>query len=128
MEFGQGIQQEVTEFKEREGRLPATTRHPATGQVRKPLLDDAHFWILIWPTMSNDLSTITSNQLRRAIVIKERIEALTSELDDILGSSGAANSESAPKKRKMSAAARARMSTAAKLRWKAAKAAGKKRL
>jgi hypothetical protein len=108
--------------------------------------------------MTTDLSNITSGQLKRAIQLKEKIEALTGELNQILGSAG--TSKSSPQKRtmsaadrktigaaqkarwakvkrkkavakgrrKMSAAGRARISAAAKLRWKAAKAAGKSRL
>lgn len=67
--------------------------------------------------MSNDLSTITSDQLKRAIVIKEQIEALTSELDHLLDSPSAVIAHPTPKRRKMSAAGRAAIRAAQKARW-----------
>jgi hypothetical protein len=108
--------------------------------------------------MTTNLSHIALNQLKRAIQLKEKIEDLTAELNQVLGATDTSNSN--PKRRgmsaagraairaaqkarwakvrrkkptrkgkqTMSAAGRARISAAAKLRWKAAKAAGKSRL
>jgi hypothetical protein len=76
--------------------------------------------------MSNLLS-LTTTQLRHAIDLKGKIEALHKQLASILGAS-APVSATAPKKKKMSAAARAKISAAAKARWakiKVAKPAAK---
>ncbi len=103
--------------------------------------------------MSNSsISDLSTSDLRRAVAIKEKIEALESELSAILGGSqpkgarrgrpknasratkvGAAKSEvdskePAKKPRKFSAAARAKMRKAAKARWAAAKAKGQSTL
>lgn len=99
------------------------------------------------------MSTPTAEQLKRAIKIKTRLEALQSQLDTLLGFSpsnsnvsrrtisaaGRARIAAAQKarwakekggkgKRKISAAGRARIAAAARARWKAAKAAGRTRL
>ena len=67
--------------------------------------------------MSN-LFNLTSAQLIKAANIKDRIEALTKELNGLLGSSVPATKAAKPaKKRGMSAAGRAAVSAAAKLRW-----------
>lgn len=84
-------------------------------------------------------STPSLQQLKRAIQISEKIEALQKELAGILGSSGAAGStgkrkytrkaaaegeETAPKKRKrakFSPEARAKIAAAQKARWAKAK-------
>ncbi len=52
-------------------------------------------------------------------MLKERIQSLEKELGQLLGSSAAPVGDGAPKKRKfkMSAAAKAKISAAAKLRW-----------
>lgn len=87
--------------------------------------------------MSDTLANLSVQQLKRAIVLREQIDALEAELNDLLGGeiptpSGAkpSGAEKPAKKgrRKMGAAAKARMSAAAKKRWKAAKAAGKNTL
>ncbi len=68
-------------------------------------------------TMSN-LLNLTSAQLIKAANIKDRIEALTKELNGLLGSTAPAIKAAKPaKKRGMSAAGRAAVSAAAKLRW-----------
>jgi hypothetical protein len=67
---------------------------------------------------------ITPTQLRKAADIKERIDALQSELNEILGGSGpveAPETEAPRKKYKFSAAGRARMRAAQKARWAAIK-------
>ncbi len=67
--------------------------------------------------MSNLLS-LTSAQLIKAANIKDHIEALTKELNGLLGSSAPVVKAAKPaKKRGMSAAGRAAVSAAAKLRW-----------
>jgi hypothetical protein len=82
--------------------------------------------------MSNLLS-LTTKQLRHAADLKEKIEALNTELASILGAP-ASVSVKAPKKRGMSAAGRAAVAAAQKARWAkikgakpAAKAPAKKR-
>ena len=71
---------------------------------------------------------LTAQQLRRAAAIKDKIEKLHQELTSILGASTPA--ATAPfgrrKKRRMSAAAKAAISKAAKARWVKIKAAQKK--
>jgi hypothetical protein len=58
---------------------------------------------------------ITPTQLRKAADLQERIQSLQSELNQILGASGPAENVAteAPKKRKFSAAAKAKMRTVA---------------
>src|SRR5579859_3683928 len=107
--------------------------------------------------MSSNLSNVTVAQLKRAIVLRERIEKLESELSGVLGgvalgstngngrrtmsASARARIAAAQRlrwakqkgtdgtgRRKMSPAARAKIAAAARLRWKKAKAAGKSTL
>jgi hypothetical protein len=76
--------------------------------------------------MSLLITNLSAQQLRRAADIKDKIESLQNELNQILGSSTEAVAIVAPKKRrKMSAAGRARISAAAKARWAKIKAAKK---
>jgi hypothetical protein len=63
------------------------------------------------------------NQLKRALKIKVKLEALQNKLDRLLGTG---SSSGAPPKRKMSAAGRARIIAAQKARW-AKKKGGKHR-
>jgi hypothetical protein len=62
---------------------------------------------------------ITPKQLRRAADIQEKIQSLQKELGQLLGGdvSTPAQPTEAPKTRKFSAAARARMRAAQKARW-----------
>ena len=62
---------------------------------------------------------ITPQQLRKAADIQERIQSLQNELTEILGgeTSTPAQTTETPKKRKVSAAGRARMRAAQKARW-----------
>ena len=102
--------------------------------------------------MQKSLSDLSVAQLQRAIVIKEKIEALETELTAVfigaepgpvrgrrsgrprgrrksMGAPEPAPATAKPKaKRKVSAAVRKRLSEMAKARWKKAKAAGKSRL
>ena len=61
------------------------------------------------------MTHLSASQLRRAADIKDKIESLNNELTRLLGSSTVA---AAPhKRRKMSAAARAKIAAAARARW-----------
>jgi hypothetical protein len=74
----------------------------------------------------NSIINLSAQQLRRAAAIKEQIQSLENELGRIFGSSTTPVAVAAPKKRrKMSAAGRARISAAAKARWAKIKAKGK---
>jgi hypothetical protein len=74
---------------------------------------------------SNLLTTLSVKNLKQAVAIRERIDSLQRDLDGITGAQAAPEENGAPrrKKRRMSAAARARISAAAKARW--AKRSGK---
>ena len=84
------------------------------------------------------MTNVSASDLRRAANIKDRIEALQSELNKIFRDDGGiiGNDRTAPKRdgrkvrgrRKMSAAGRAKIAAAARARWAKVKAAGKKRL
>src|SRR5437016_1809527 len=64
------------------------------------------------------LADLSLQQLKRAIAIRERIEHLEWELNRIVGGERSAKPAVPPKKRrKLSAAARARISAAMKTRW-----------
>jgi hypothetical protein len=75
------------------------------------------------------LKDLSVAQLKKAIVIKTRIERLESDLSGLLGEpsagAAAANGNGRKRRRKMSAAAKAKISAAAKARWAAWKAKGK---
>jgi hypothetical protein len=90
----------------------------------------------------NDLLSLTPAQLNHAADLKEKIEKLENELTSLLGSNSPVAPKRGPgrpkkiltvgtiqlpklKRRKMSAAGRARIAAAAKARWAKAKAAGK---
>jgi hypothetical protein len=66
--------------------------------------------------MSNLLSSLTVNQLRNAADLKEKIGALNKELASILGASAPVSAK-APKTSTMSAASRAKIAAAQKVRW-----------
>ena len=71
----------------------------------------------------------TPTQLRKAANIQEKIQSLQKELGQILGGevSTPAQPTEAPKKRKMSAAGRARIAAAARARWAKIKGTAPKR-
>jgi hypothetical protein len=72
----------------------------------------------------SSITNLSVQQLRQAATLKERIQSLEKELNHLLGSSAAPAVATAPKKKwKMSAAARAKISAAAKLRWAKVKGA-----
>jgi hypothetical protein len=76
--------------------------------------------------MSASIASLSAQQLRRAADIKDKIQSLEKELEQILGSSINPAATAAPKKRrKMSAAGRAKISAAAKARWAKVKGAQK---
>jgi hypothetical protein len=66
--------------------------------------------------MSITLSSLSSDQLRRAADLKEQIEALNKELASFLGAPASIPAK-APKRRGMSAAGRAAVAAAQKARW-----------
>ena len=72
-------------------------------------------WI---PMQSSPLADISLQQLKQAVAIWEKIETLEKELSRIIGGqTSTAKAGASPRKRKMSAAARAKISAAAKARW-----------
>ena len=76
--------------------------------------------------MKSSLISLTPKQLRHAASIKQKIESLQNRLSRILGATNSASAAAVgPKKRrKMSAAGRAKIAAAQKARW--AKAKGQK--
>jgi hypothetical protein len=70
---------------------------------------------------SSPLANVSLQQLKQAIAIREKIDALEKELSRIIGGQLSPAKAGAPapkrKRRKMSAAARAKISAAAKARW-----------
>jgi len=75
-----------------------------------------HYWMVM---KSNPLTSLSIKDLERAVAIREQIESLQNELARIIGAQAAPAENGAPrrKKRRMSAAARARISAAMKARW-----------
>jgi len=68
--------------------------------------------------MSTLLSSLSVQQLRKAVTLKEKIQSLEKELGRLLGSPTTPAAQAAPRKKfKMSKAARARISAGAKARW-----------
>jgi len=69
----------------------------------------------------NQMSDVSVEQLRRAVQIKEEIEALESQLGRLLGGNGASRGRPvgrpAAGRRRMSAAGRARIAAALRARW-----------
>lgn len=65
--------------------------------------------------MNASINGLSPQQLRRAADLKEKIESLQSELNQLLGSKGATPSSGG--KRTLSASARARIVAAQKARW-----------
>jgi hypothetical protein len=71
----------------------------------------------------SSIANLSARQLRRAADIKDKIQSLENELHRIFGSSIKPAVAAAPKKKfKMSAAARRKISLAAKARWAKIKA------
>src|SRR5438477_8817899 len=77
---------------------------------------------------SNLLTRLSVKELKRAGAIRERIDGLQQALDRITGAQAAPVKNGAPRrkqKRRMSAAARAKISAAAKARWAKRKGRGR---
>jgi hypothetical protein len=72
--------------------------------------------------MSIHISSLTSDQLRRAAGLKEKIDALYEKLASMLGAPALVSAK-APKKYRMSAAGRTKIAAAQKARWAKVKAA-----
>jgi len=67
---------------------------------------------------NNPLAKFSVHQLKQAVAVREKIDALQRELNRIVGNQGSYPTNGArKKKRKLSAAGRARISAAAKARW-----------
>jgi hypothetical protein len=68
-----------------------------------------------------NIASLTAAQLHRVIAIKEQIEALQAQIDSIANRGGGEipipTTIKAPKKRRMTAAGRARIAAAARARW-----------
>jgi hypothetical protein len=60
---------------------------------------------------------ISATQLRRAADIQDKIESLQSELNQLLGNASAPANKPERKRRKMSAAAKAKIAAAQRARW-----------
>ena len=73
--------------------------------------------------MTIDISNLSLDQLKRAVAIKEQIEALESELAGLLGAPKPAAAAPVPGKRSLSAATRAKMAAAHQARWAKIRAA-----
>ena len=70
----------------------------------------------------NIMTTLSVSQLKRAVAVRIQIDRLHNQLDKIVGVQVAPAKNGSPrKKRRMSAAARAKISAAAKARWAKAK-------
>ncbi len=68
--------------------------------------------------MSTSLNSLSAQELRRAAGLKDKIQSLEKKLQQLLGSSTKAVAPAGPKKkRKMSAAGRAKIAAAARARW-----------
>jgi hypothetical protein len=77
------------------------------------------------------ISELSARQLRQAANLKERIDTLQRDLNQILGSSSLGaitRGDNARAKRTMSAATKAKLAAIARARWKKAKAQGKSAL
>jgi hypothetical protein len=76
----------------------------------------------------SSIANLSAKQLRRAAAIKDKIQSLENKLNHILGSLAKATTVAAPKRkrRKMSAAGRAKIAAAQKARWAKVKAAKSK--
>ena len=71
-----------------------------------------------------EILSISSTQLKRIVALKEKIEKLQSKLQAAVTDSAPAG-KAAPKRRRMSAAARKKISAAAKARWAKVKGTAK---
>ena len=67
--------------------------------------------------MLNPITSLTLTELKRLVALKEQIEELTSELNSLGKSSPSTPPVARRRKRRMSAATRAKLSVRAKARW-----------
>src|SRR6266403_1732112 len=68
--------------------------------------------------MNHSINDLSPSQLRHAADLKEKIDSLQNELEQILGVPSQPGRKPAPqKKRQMSAASRARIAAGARARW-----------
>lgn len=75
-------------------------------------------------SIMNSIADLSVKQLRQVVNLKEKIEALEKKLNQLTGSTAKPVAAEAPKKRrKMSAAGKARIAAAQKARWAEYKAA-----
>jgi len=72
------------------------------------------------------ITNLTPKQLRQAASLKEKIAALQRKLAKLAGSEAPASAKPGRKRRRMSAAGRARIAAAARARWAKVRAAKKK--
>lgn len=75
--------------------------------------------------MNASIANLSAAQLRRAAGLKDKIQTLEKELAKLLGAATLAAPTAPAKKKVMSKAARARISSAQKARWAKLKAAKK---
>ena len=86
--------------------------------------------------MNSLLLDVSASQLRKAAILKEKIDKLQNQLGELLGAgplesnrlSARMAGKTARRRRTMSPEAKAKIAAAARARWKKAKAAGKNRL
>jgi len=76
--------------------------------------------------LSNAFADLSLQQLKKAVSIREKIESLEKELSRIIGTGTPGATKAPRKKRRVSAAARAKISAGMKARWATRK--GKKRV
>ncbi len=100
------------------GRTARFTFPAGDGAAHPKPLDFEALPIFIARLMNQSLTDLSPRQLRQAADLKERIESLEHDLAQILGSvAQPSDSATLQKKRKMSAAARARIAAGARARW-----------
>ena len=109
--FGLSWSEPVIELRGVGAPLSGLSIYPCLTSSPRP-----HYWLVM---QSNPLTTLSLTQLKRGVAIREQIESLENELERITGAQAAPEENGAPrrKKRRMSAAARARISAAMKARW-----------
>jgi hypothetical protein len=73
------------------------------------------------------ITTLSAKQLRKAATLADKIETLNKQLADILSPSVPTSRGRPKRKRKMSAAARAKIAAAQRKRWAKQKKAAKKK-
>src|SRR5689334_6057789 len=67
--------------------------------------------------MNSSFNSLSARDLRRAAEIKEKIDSLQNELVEILASDSVTSNRRTGRRRKMTAAARARIAAGARARW-----------